>query len=203
MAIGQDLLNVPMGDMIRQMAFAIADAQMELDESSVEMAELMSGERTLTDEDGNLADKDGNLIGKGDDPVVEDTRVHFGGEKVSLLELGFTPNFYQFIDTIIEVKIAIKITTSRTESGKRIRTTSRTRKHRRGFLFFKRKKTVTVVSSSVDGTYSSTYSYSAEGSSLLRTKLVPIPPPSVLESRIRDLIEKKQDDKEKANPPVT
>ena len=45
MAIGQDLLNVPMGDMIRQMAFAIADAQVQLDESSLRVAEMMSGER--------------------------------------------------------------------------------------------------------------------------------------------------------------
>ena len=43
MSIGQQLLNVPMGDMIRQMAFAIADAQLELDESSIRVAELMSG----------------------------------------------------------------------------------------------------------------------------------------------------------------
>ena len=32
MAIGQDLLNVPMGDMIRDMAFAIADSQFQLDQ---------------------------------------------------------------------------------------------------------------------------------------------------------------------------
>ena len=42
MAIGQELLNVPMGDMIRQMAFAIADAQVQLDESSLRVVELMT-----------------------------------------------------------------------------------------------------------------------------------------------------------------
>jgi len=31
MNLGQELLNVPMGQMIRDMAFAIADAQVELD----------------------------------------------------------------------------------------------------------------------------------------------------------------------------
>ncbi len=40
--IGQDLLNVPMGDMISQMALAIADAQLALDESGVRQAELTS-----------------------------------------------------------------------------------------------------------------------------------------------------------------
>ena len=115
MAIGQQLLNVPMGDMIRQMAFAIADAQLELDESSIRVAELMSGQRLLRDPDGNLVDDEGNPT---DSPEYVDTRVFFGQEKVegvdtpqkvSMMELGFTPTFYQFIDTIIEVKIAIRI----------------------------------------------------------------------------------------------
>ena len=46
-----------------------------------------------------------------------------------------------------------------------------------------------MSTSTVYAAYSSKYSYSAEGSSLLRTKLVPVPPPTVLEERIRKLIE--------------
>ena len=42
-AIGQELLNVPMGDMIRQMAFSIAEAQYQLDENSINVAEMMGG----------------------------------------------------------------------------------------------------------------------------------------------------------------
>src|SRR5688572_31897194 len=97
MAIGQELLNVPMGDMIRQMAFAIADAQVQLDESSLRVAEMMSGQRIERDRAGNAT---GTAV---------DTTVLFDGERLSMLELGFTPTFYQFIDTVIEVKIAIKI----------------------------------------------------------------------------------------------
>jgi len=41
--IGQELLNVPMGDMIRDMAFAIADAQMRLDEKSIEVTQMLGG----------------------------------------------------------------------------------------------------------------------------------------------------------------
>ena len=33
--------------------------------------------------------------------------------------------------------------------------------------------------------YTGKYNYSVEGSSLLRTKLVPVPPPAILEERIR------------------
>ncbi len=53
MSIGRELLNVPMGDMIRQMAFAIAEAQVKLDESSIKVAEMMGGLRTIYDDDGN------------------------------------------------------------------------------------------------------------------------------------------------------
>src|SRR4051812_43685231 len=97
MAIGQELLNVPMGDMIRQMAFAIADAQVQLDESSLRVAEMMSGNRIDRDVAGNATGS----------PI--DTTILFDGARLSMLELGFTPTFYQFIDTVIEVKIAIKI----------------------------------------------------------------------------------------------
>jgi hypothetical protein len=172
-AIGRDLLNVPMGDMIRQMAFAIADAQYELDESSLRVAELMSGEVREVAEDGTFT-------------PPRDTRVYFGRDadgdpaRLSLIELGCTPTFYQFVDTLIEVKIAIKLTRE-TATERRTSGTQRTLSVSRG--------RISVTTTPVDATYSSKYSYSAEGSSLLRTKLVPIPPPAILEERIRNLLE--------------
>jgi|SRR5262245_36461490 len=172
MAIGQELLNVPMGDMIRQMAFAIADAQIQLDESSLRVAEMMGGQRINRDENGNATGS----------PV--DTTVLFAGERVSMLELGFTPTFYHFIDTIIEVKIAVKITqeiaSTRTIKGEM--KTARLTFGNGGISY-----SVTTVP--VDATYSSKYSFTSEGSSLLRTKLQPIPPPAILEERIRALVE--------------
>jgi hypothetical protein len=171
MAIGQELLNVPMGDMIRQMAFAIADAQVQLDEASLRVAEMMSGQRIDRDESGNPTGT----------PV--DTTILFGGERRSMLELGFTPTFYQFVDTVIEVKIAVKIVreiaSARTIKGE-MKTTSLTFGNG-GFNY-----SVTTVP--VDATYSSKYSFTSEGSSLLRTKLQPIPAPAILEERIRALI---------------
>ena len=63
--VGQELLNVPMGDMIRSMALAIAQAQWELDKSSMTVTELMSGQRLLRDLDtGKLLDKDGKPTGR-------------------------------------------------------------------------------------------------------------------------------------------
>lgn len=192
MAIGQDLLNVPMGDMIRQMAFAIADAQYELDLSSVHTAELMGGLAVRRGEDGVP-------IIKGNGSVdVDDTRIYFGREKqedgtekpgkLSLLELGFTPTFYQFVDTLIEVKIAIKMTRE-TSTERKVQGTQKSSRLTisRGRLAY------TVSTTPVDATYSTKYSYSAEGSSLLRTKLQPVPPPAILEERIRQQLEMDQE----------
>lgn len=181
MAIGQELLNVPMGEMIREMAFAIADAQIELDQGSMDVAEMMSGSRLKRKEDGS-PDGDEQEDTRVDFSVVEKVgdKLEIKKGKLSMLELGFTPNFYQFIDTIIEVKITIKITRSHESETKTKRTQ---KKWKLGWGKMK------VNTSQVDATYTSKYSYSAEGSSLLRTKLVPVPPPSILEDRIRELLE--------------
>ncbi len=94
----------------------------------------------------------------------------------NMLELGFTPTFYQFTDTIIEVKISISFSSESKSTYKRTSA-------RAGVGWG------SVSASSVSASYSSKYSYHAEGSSLIRTKLVPIPPPSVLEERIRQLMQ--------------
>ena len=72
MAIGQELLNVPMGDMIRQMAFAIADGQYQLDENSINVAEMMGGLTTVYDERGEVS--------------FDDSRVFFGYEYMTIKE---------------------------------------------------------------------------------------------------------------------
>ncbi len=242
MAIGQELLNVPMGDMIRQMAFAIAEAQYKLDENSINVAEMMGGLQTVTDDDGKVTFDDSRVffgyeymtLGEAvayaavDDAVsgaldetealklldvvkkvakelhdVTDVGTLSEAQKkleirvptrASMLELGFTPTFYQFVDTIIEVKIAIKITRERSSSFGRTETSrdaSSSVARKRSF-WGTRKSTssnTSVSTSQVDASYSSKYSYSAEGASLLRTKLSPVPPPAVLEDRIRGFMD--------------
>ncbi len=207
MNLGQELLNVPMGQMIRDMAFAIADAQVELDEASMKVAEMMSGQVTRLSEGGLPVDT--NDVELGDtgftQPSTQDTRVFFGFTldnatapptrvpvKVSMLELGFSPTFYQFVDTIIEVKIAIKITTESTYTQNTQSTFNTQRK--RGLF----KRNTTVQTTQVDGSYSRKYTYTAEGSSLLRTKLVPVPPPAILEERVRAIMDLER----QLNPPL-
>jgi hypothetical protein len=112
--------------------------------------------------------------------------------RLSLLELGFTPTFYQFVDTIIEVKISISMTqetSSLTSTG----SSGTGRSMSFGFRFSPFGKhrggggTQTTVSS-VSTEHQSKYSVTGEGSSLIRTKLVPLPPPPILEERIRAIM---------------
>ena len=185
MAIGQELLNVPMGEMIRDMALAIAEAQIALDAASMRVAEMMSGKVWQLNPDGSPMPESTSATA----PNPRDTTISFpsfvDGERVatkmSMLELGFSPTFYQFVDTIIEVKIAIKITrdseyktnwSSRQETRKQIGCSENS-----------------VQTTQVDASYTAKYGYTAEGSSLLRTKLVPVPAPAILEERIRGLLE--------------
>jgi hypothetical protein len=108
--------------------------------------------------------------------------------RMSMMELGFTPTFYQFVDTIIEVKISIKYT-QEGQSSISVSNNNKTKERNMQFGLARAKRGRSISTSQVNASYSQKYSYSAEGSSLLRTKLVPIPPPVVLEDRIRRMME--------------
>ena len=72
MSIGQELLNVPMGDMIRQMAFAIAEGQMKLDANSIDVAEMMGGLKIVYDDQGK--------------PTFDDSRIFFGYDLMTIAQ---------------------------------------------------------------------------------------------------------------------
>lgn len=156
-SVGQDLLNVPFGDMVLQLASAIAEGQHKLDLVSIEIAKIMGDSEKAYVELPKLT-------AVGDD--------FEGTEKLSLIGAGFFPTFYQFVDSIIEVKMAISMT----------RTT-------KAQVSVKAKAKFLCFSASVNASYSSKYSYSVEGSSLIRTKIVPVPVPAVLEERLKAIVE--------------
>lgn len=305
-SIGQQLLDVPMGEMIESMAMSIAKAQMALDSNSIEVAEMMGGLKPVK---GKIKDGEGN---EKEFITFKDSRVFFGKEKVSLegavelynantdqayrasiqdkikddiepayekpvvdvdiaptnnkavftpnnpknatifyrknstewfeydpsakdgkgeyksiptpeasttgqimkkpsspertlflpqrlsmLELGFSPTFYQFVDTILKVTMAIKFSREGSSSlsySRESKSTDRSASFswRRGLRTNK-----TVTTTQVNAEYSQKYSYSAEGSSLLQTKLVPIPPPAILEERIQQQMEIAREEAEK------
>ena len=121
--------------------------------------------------------------------------------KMSMMELGFVPTFYQFVDTIIEVKIAVTIqaaneaTTSVAQNTTDVANRTAYTYQYSGNWWYNGgasasvSRGTTVSTSQVNAGYANRYNYSVEGSSLLRTKLVPVPPPPVLEDRIRQLME--------------
>lgn len=170
--VGKDLLQVPFPEMVKAMAMGIAEAQLALDMTSLRIAKLMSG----ADEPGT-EDKD-----KGKNLVT------FHDQEYSLLELGFTPSFYQFVDTIIEVKMSISMSEEKTEARSKTDVDSEVG-FKAGLGFFSVSGSASLKVSTVSASFASKYQYSAEGASLMRTKLVPVPPPAILEERIRAILE--------------
>jgi len=118
-------------------------------------------------------------------PSIKDTTKEI---EFALISLGFFPGYYQFQEAIIEVKMAITMATSNEKSA------SVTAKGGWG-----------PFSASVNASYSSKYDYKVEGSSLLRVKLAPVPPPAILQEYMEALIDKMSEDlkKEKEPTPAT
>jgi hypothetical protein len=170
--VGKDLLQVPFPEMVKAMATGIAEAQLALDMTSLRIAKLMSG----ADEPGtDEKDKGKNLV-------------KFHNQNYSLLELGFTPTFYQFVDTIIEIKMSISMSEEQAQARSSTSVDSEVG-FKAGFGFFSASGSASLKVATVSASFASKYQYSAEGASLMRTKLVPVPPPPILEQRIRALLE--------------
>lgn len=164
MSIGQQLLNVPFAEMISSLGKAIAEAQFQLDQNSIEILHMMGEDDTVSlpfvSVSSNVEGSEGTL-------TITDEEM-----STSMIGAGFQPTFYQFAETIIEVKIAISISYESSYE--------RTYGYKSDVKNTRVKKRTVTTSTSVDATYSSKYNYSAEGSSLLRTRLVPVPPNTMI-----------------------
>lgn len=191
-SVGDVLTSVPIGEMVRSMAMAIADAQFELDKASLIMAEFMSGHRPLRDPaSGNF------LLDQAGKPIFDKSLVQFGYTRdengdpvpnwVSMMELGFVPTFYQFVDTVIEVKMALRINqvTAPIDPATGDVVAGSTGGWDAGAV---RSNGVTVLSTPVDAGYAAAYNFNLEMSSVFKTKLACVPPPAVLEERLRELV---------------
>jgi hypothetical protein len=178
MTVGTDLLNAPFPEMVKSLGVGIAEAQFELDLVSMKIARMMAG--FMPDDEDPDTPPPANNTATRDDKML----VPLGdGNSYSLLELGFTPTFYQFVDTMIELKMSISMSRE-TNTSKSFSNTTVSASGSVGFFSAKARVSATSVSAS----YAQKYQYSAEGSSLMRTKLVPVPPPPILEERIRAMI---------------
>lgn len=161
MSIGQQLLDVPFGDMVASLGMAIAQAQCALDHNSIEILKMMGEADTVELPMVSMKYANGEV-------TVQDREF-----STSMIGAGFQPTFYQFAETVIEVKMAISMSRE-TSSERNTKTTETTNKK----SFWRTKSTTRTTT--VDATYSSKYNYSAEGSSLLRTRLVPVPPNTIV-----------------------
>lgn len=178
MSVATEMTNTPFPEMVRLLGTGIAEAQYELDLVSLKIARMMAG---------YAPDPEGV---DGEDPPPPPASpertllVKLGdGNEYSLLELGFVPTFYQFVDTLIELKLSISMSRESNYSTTSVRASTNV-KGKVGFFSASASVNVSAVSAS----FSSKYQYSAEGSSLMRTKLVPVPAPAILEERIRAMI---------------
>ena len=178
MSVGTDLLNAPFPEMVKTLGVGIAEAQFELDLVSMKIARMMAGYAP------DPEPAEGEPAPPTPSEPVRNMLVPLGdGNEYSLLELGFTPNFYQFVDTLIELKMSISMSRE-TEVSRASTVVSGSMRGSVGFFSASAKMRVSTVSAS----YAAKYQYSAEGSSLMRTKLVPVPAPAILEERIRAMI---------------
>ncbi|MDY0266972.1 MAG: hypothetical protein RBQ94_04930 [Methanimicrococcus sp.] len=163
--VGHELLNVPFGEMVTQVACAIAHAQSELDRESIEIMKIMGDKEQAPVTLPHMRYKNGKF---------EDEDL-----TTSMIGAGFQPTFYQFADTVIEVKMAITIGSGSEYEEKKKGEVKTTQTSSTWF----RKKSV-VTSTPIDATYTSKYSFNQEGSSLLRTRLVPVPPNTIIQRQI-------------------
>jgi hypothetical protein len=176
MSVGSELLAVPFPEMIQRLGAGIAEAQYRMDLVSLRIARLMAG-----------YDESQEQAGQGGAQPAGDSKaalIQFGdGKSYSLMELGFTPTFYQFVDTVIEMKMSISFS-----SDVEIKRSASSTAVTAGGFALPFVAGGSVKASSVSASYAAKYQYSAEGSSMMRTKLVPLPPPALFEERVKALI---------------
>jgi hypothetical protein len=188
MSVGQELLNVPFADMVRSLALAIADGQLALDMNSIQVAQELA--KTELDQDTVIVAIEETVNDSGE--VVSSTPI-WNKNKMSLLAYGMEPRFYEFSESIIEVKITITIRYERafeTSFQTKFEATNKTTanvKYRTpwwvnmilGKASADISSTTTVAfASAFNAKYSSKYSFEAQGTSLLRTTIRPVPAPA-------------------------
>jgi hypothetical protein len=153
-SVGQELLDVPLPEMVTKLAVGIATAQRALDEVSVDTAkELAETEVPLVLRITQNIDQNGNVTFTQAQPV-----------NVSLLQIGILPVFYQFSEATIEVSMDIKTTMSR-ETNVKVNAKASV-----GFACWS-------ASINVEVSHNRKFGKEVHGTSRLFVKMTPVPPP--------------------------
>jgi hypothetical protein len=198
MSIGQELLDVPFPDMIYKMANSIAQGQRKLDKASLDTACALAKAKVKVIPDiyeivekkkvSDMVDAGSSLpTGAGDAETIAVRTETAKAVDMTLMQAGLLPTFYQFTESLIEVKISIShrsSSSSEFEAGADFSISTEAEAHGGLFGFGASGSVSTTFASHVNYKSASTYEYSAEGSSLLRTTLKPVPPPARIIPRI-------------------
>ena len=170
MAVGQELLDVPIADMVRDLAAAVAEGQLSLDRASIETLKFLASEANAIDLIPQVTEVIAPTLStvtvNGSDvqvPGISVTQQPTTPVRTTLLQAGLLPTFYQFTEALIEVKLSITLR----EAGS-TQTAGRPGFAKRGAMAF---------AAPVNFRNASTYSHTTEGSSLLRVTMKPVPPP--------------------------
>ncbi len=170
MAVGQELLDIPIADMVRDLAAAVAEGQLSLDRASIETLKFLASEANAIDLIPQvtevIAPTMSTVTVNGSDvqvPGISVTQQPTTPVRTTLLQAGLLPTFYQFTEALIEVKLSITLR----EAGS-TQTAGRPGFAKRGAMAF---------AAPVNFRNASTYSHTTEGSSLLRVTMKPVPPP--------------------------
>lgn len=172
MALGRELLDVPFPEMVHNLALAIAQGQLELDRSAISTLAFLVDPANSIDLVTEVTDVITSVPRTATVPGTDEVVNYSGAQvissgsapvKMTLFQAGLSPTFYQFTEAVIEVKMAITIREGEPDQGAgspRVGTAIR------------------LHASPVDYRTSNTFSYTAQGSSVLRATLRPVPAPS-------------------------
>lgn len=167
--VGNELSEIPFGEMIASVAKGIAEGQRQLDLASVQtLIELSQTMVPIIPEVAEVITPSPIEVAvSGQAPVVvTGARISASAAEpvaMTALQAGITPTFYQFTEATIQLKLSMQV--------RQVEETSTDGEQSFGFLFF---------ASHVNFRTQNTYSYQVDGAASVTATLRPVPPPQRL-----------------------
>jgi hypothetical protein len=153
-SVGQELLDVPLPDMVAKLALGIAAAQRALDDNSINTAKALATQMIdVVPQITEVISSSGDVSFQAASPI-----------SMSLIQVGLFPTFYQFAEASIEVEMDIKTSTS-TETSVKV-----TAEAKVGFACWS-------ASVRAEVGHNRKFGKEVHGTSKLITRMVPVPPP--------------------------
>lgn len=166
--VGNEIAEVPFGDFLRHVAQGIADGQQALDRTALQtLIELSKIEVDLIPEVTEVITGQPYQVpvpGQSQPITITGARVQASAAdpiKMTALQAGIVPSFYQFTEATIQLKISVQL--------REVEETTADGTSQTGLRLF---------SSNVNFRTQNTFTYNVQGSSQVTAVLKPVPPPS-------------------------